>query len=150
MSLTRLNLFEGIVIGIYGNWLISFIDKMTFTKPLIVGNMALWWYQPFCVAASFVCLLTLIGIGVLKERFITRGLVVLLAFAHISANWAAFVTEGLPVSTLFFLGIGIFLFMLIYSSEVIRLRENNRRKTLRNKAKEKLKNKTETQETEDG
>jgi 4-amino-4-deoxy-L-arabinose transferase-like glycosyltransferase len=134
-SLTRLNLFEGIVIGIYGNWLISFVDKISFTKALVIGDTQYWLYQPIAVGFSFVCLLLLVGIGVLKEQLLTRGLIVMLAVGHFAANWAAFYVEGYTFSNGFFLAIGTLLFLLIYYSELFRLRELDRRKSLRAKIK---------------
>jgi len=134
-SLTRLNLFEGIIIGIYGNWLISLLDKISFTKALVIGETQFWYYQPFCIATSFVCLLLLVGIGVLKEQLLTRGLVVTLAFGHLTANSAAFFVEGYTFSNSFFLAIGILLFWLIYTSELVRSREVDRRKAQKTKAK---------------
>jgi hypothetical protein len=131
-SLTRLNLFEGIVIGIYGNWLISFLDKISF-KALAIGEAQYWSYQPFCIAFSFVCLLLLVGIGVLKEHLLTRGLIVILAVGHFLGNWAAFYVEGYTFSNGFFLAIGTLLFLLIYFSELVRLREIDRRKRAKTK-----------------
>lgn len=134
-SLNRLNLFEGIVIGIYGNWLISFVDKISFTKELVIGQTNYWLYQPTCIVFSFVCLLLLVGIGVLKEDLLSRGLIAILAVGHVVGNWAAFYVEGYSFSNTFFLFIGIFLFLLIYMSELVRLREVDRRKALRAKTK---------------
>jgi hypothetical protein len=134
-SLTRLNLFEGIVIGIYGNWLISFVDKISFTKVLVIGETQYWLYQPICIGFSFVCLLLLVGIGVLKEQLLTHGLVVMLAFGHLTANWATFYVEGYTFSNSFFLAIGALLFSLIYVSELVRSREVNRREAQKPKAK---------------
>jgi hypothetical protein len=136
-DLTRLNLFEGIVIGIYGNWLISFLDKISFTKALVISSTQIWLYQPFCIAFSFVCLLLLIGIGVLKEQLLTRGLVIMLAFGHLVANWAAFFVEGYTFSNIFFYAIGILLFSLIYISELVRSREINRQRAQETEAKKR-------------
>lgn len=137
-SLIRLSLFEGIVIGIYGNWLISFVDRISFTKALVIGDTQYWLYQPIAVGFSFVCLLLLVGIGVLKEQLLTRGLIVILAVGHFTANWAAFYVEGYTFSNGFFLAIGTLLFLLIYTSELSRLREINRRKVQRTQAKKQM------------
>ena len=134
-SLTRLSLFEGIVIGIYGNWLISFVDRISFTKALVIGDTQYWLYQPIAIGFSFACLLLLVGIGVLKEHLLTRGLVFTLAVGHFAANWATFYVEGYTFSNGFFLAIGTLLFLLIYTSELSRLREINRRKVQRTQVK---------------
>lgn len=125
-NISRVNLFEGIIIGIYGNWLISFVDSIAFTKSLYFFGHELWFYQPVCMIFSFVCLILLIAIGIFRAELLTRGLVVILAIGHFVGMWASLYVEGFTFKNSFFLGIGGFLFLLIYSCELWRVREIQR------------------------
>lgn len=71
----QLMLFEGIVIGIYGNWLVSLIQMITFTTSLVAIQIIL-------VVASLVSLVSLLAIGVFGGRFENHYVVMVLAFLH--------------------------------------------------------------------
>lgn len=57
--LNRMNLFEAVVIGIYGNWLISLVDKVSFLKEPNVFGVVFIGYQVMAVGLSFATLLIL-------------------------------------------------------------------------------------------
>jgi hypothetical protein len=78
----QMNLFEGIIIGIYGNWLISLIDKISFTTPLIVGGYSLPWFQPFLIMLSIACLISLIAVGIFGGKLETHWEVLTLGLGH--------------------------------------------------------------------
>lgn len=119
----RLALFEGIIIGIYGNWLISLIEKISFTTPLIIAGYSLSWFQPFLIILSMACLISLIAIGIFRGELERRWEVVILAIGHFAPICASLYTEGLFLKDIFFLGIGGILFSMIYISELWRARQ---------------------------
>jgi hypothetical protein len=115
-GLGRLNLFEGIVIGIYGNWLISFVDKLSFGEVLV-------WYQPLCIFSSFFSLLLLFAFSIFRPRVVTRSFGFLLGFCHVVANFGALYAEGLAdmLDLKVFYWLGVALFLLIYIVEIRRV-----------------------------
>ena len=125
----RLPLFEGIIMGIYGNWLISAVDKITFTQVLVVLGYPLWWYQQLCMICSFAFLILLVGLGAFRPRqiFRTRWAVPyywILGVGHLVFILCALYVEGLSPRNLFFFAMGCILFFTIYSCELIGLRRN--------------------------
>jgi len=124
-----LTLFEGILIGIYGNWLVSFIDKITFTKSLDFFGISLWLYQPLCILFSFACLILLVGLGIFRRKELTPYNVMIIAIGHFIGLWASLYVEGFTFHNLFFLSIGGILFFLIYASEITEVKQIKRRKT---------------------
>ena len=123
----RLSLFEGIIIGIYGNWLISLIDKISFTTPLVVAGYSLSWFQPFLVTLSIACLISLVAIGIFGGKLETRWEVVLLSVGHFAPICISLYVEGLILKDMFFLGIGGILFFMVYTSELWRARQLQRK-----------------------
>jgi len=120
--LERLDLFEGIVIGIYGNWLISLVDKITFTRVLVLFGITLWGYQPICLVLSFAFLLLLVGFSIFRPNLVTIRSVLVLSVGHFVGNWCALYVEGFTIKNTFFLVIGTLLFCVIYICELIRVR----------------------------
>jgi len=121
-------LFEGIMIGIYGNWLISLIEKISFTTPLIVGDYSWTWFQPFLIILSMVCLISLIAIGVFGGKHETRLEVIIFGLGHFAPICISLYAEGLILKDFFFLGIGGLLFIMIYASELLRVRQMEKTK----------------------
>ncbi len=119
----RVNLFEGIIIGIYGNWLISLIDKTSFTETIIIVGYSLSWIQPFLIILSIACLILLIAIGIFGGRLETRWEVILLGLGHFAPVCISLYLEGLLLKDMFFLLIGGILFFMIYVSELLRAKQ---------------------------
>jgi len=113
----NISLFEGIIIGLYGNWLISLIDKISFTQPLKNGGLSISWFQPFLFLISILSLIGLIAIGIFGGRLETRKEVSILSIFHILPIGLSFYLENLLLKDLFFLSIGGILFAIIYSTE---------------------------------
>lgn len=122
----RLSLFEGIIIGIYGNWLISLIDKISFTTPLIIGGYSLSWFQPFLIIFSIACLISLLAIGIFGGKLETRWEVVILGMGHFIPICASFYVEELILKDYFFFSVGGILFLIIYTTEFSRARQIKR------------------------
>jgi len=112
----RLDLFEGLVIGIYGNWLISFADKISFEKFLV-------WYQPLCVALSFFTLIVLFAFSMFRPKLVTEWFGFIIGFGHLVGNCGALLAEGLLQKNdlKVFFSIGSVLFLIIYSIELQRI-----------------------------
>ena len=121
-------LFQGIMIGIYGNWLMSLIEKISFTTPLIVGDYSWTWFQPFLIILSLVCLISLIAIEVFGGKHETRLEIIILGLGHFAPICISLYAEDLILKDLFFLGIGGLLFFMIYTSELLRVRQIERNK----------------------
>jgi len=122
----RTSLFEGITIGIYGNWLISLFDKVSFTAPVIIAGYSLYWFQPFLFVFSIACLILLIAIGIFGGKLETRWEVLILGLGHFAPICFSLYVEGLILKDIFFLAIGGILFFMIYASELWRARQVER------------------------
>lgn len=120
--LNRMNLFEALVIGIYGNWLISFVDKISFLKFPISLNVFSWGYQIVCVALSFATLLILFAYSIFAPNAVTRWFGPLLGFGHIVGNYGALYAEEFTMPLIVFFSIGVALFLVIYIIELRRIR----------------------------
>ena len=114
--LSRMNLFEGVVIGIYGNWLISFIDKISFEFAVYQGL-----YQSLCVGGSFATLLMLFAFSIFRPALVTRRTGFILALGHAVGNYGALWAEGWTTKLHTFYWIGTFLFAIIYFIELQRV-----------------------------
>jgi len=123
----NISLFEGIIIGLYGNWLISLIDKISFTQPLRVGGLSISWFQPFLFLVSILSLIGLIAVGIFGGRLETRKEVSILSIFHILPIGLSFYLEDLLLKDLFFLSIGGILFAIIYSTEYLRAKERSKK-----------------------
>jgi hypothetical protein len=113
-------LFEGIIIGLYGNWLISLIDKISFTQPLRIGGLVIQWFQPFLFLVSILSLIGLLAIGIFGGRLETRIEVLVLSIFHVFPIGLSFYLEDLLLKDFFFLAIGGILFAIIYSTEYLK------------------------------
>lgn len=121
-------LFQGIIIGSYGNWLMSLIEKISFTTPLIVGDYSWTWFQPFLIILSLVCLISLIAIGVFGGKHETCVEVIILCLGHFTPICVSLYAEGFILKDFFFLGIGGLPFFMVYTSELSRVRHMERNK----------------------
>nr|KXH71744.1 MAG: hypothetical protein AM325_02600 [Candidatus Thorarchaeota archaeon SMTZ1-45] len=115
----QLMLFEGIVIGIYGNWLITLIQQITFTAILV--NL-----QIILTLVSLSSLIVLLAIGVFGGRLENHYVVLLLAFLHFIPICITLAMESLLIPDAFFLVIGGILFSMIYMAEHTRARAAER------------------------
>lgn len=121
-NLDKLSIFEGIVIGIYGNWLISLLDKITFSRVPVFLGVVLWYYQAVCLVFSFACLLLLVGFSVFRPDSTTRLFVALMSIGHIVGNWCILYFEEFTLKNIVFLLVGVFLFFTLYACELYRIR----------------------------
>jgi hypothetical protein len=128
-ELNRLNLFEALVFGIYGNWLISFVEKISFLKYPASFSIFGGAHQGVCVGLSFSCLLILFAYSIFRPQDTTKWFVYILYVGHIVGNYGAFSAEGWTISNLAFSFIGTILFVIIFFIEVgrIRIRKRNDR-----------------------
>lgn len=112
---SRLALFEGIIIGIYGNWLISLIQLISFISPLII-------LQSILTILSIICLIALLAIGIFGGRLETRVEVGILSCGHFIPICITLIIERLLIQDAFFLLIGAMLFVMIYYAEFKRVK----------------------------
>ena len=115
----QLMLFEGIIIGIYGNWLISLIQLITFTSALIVPQVIL-------TLVSLLSLVVLLALGVFGGKWENHYIVLVLAFFHYIPLCISLALERLLIQDVFFLVIGGILFSMIYMAEHTRARAAER------------------------
>lgn len=90
-GLERVNIFEGVIIGLYGGWIISLVDKISFEKNVWFLGLL---YQPLCMFISFLTLLLLFAYSLFAPRFMTRRRAFLLGFGHVMGNYCALYAEG--------------------------------------------------------
>ncbi len=112
---SRLALFEGIIIGIYGNWLVSLIQIISFNSPLIL-------LQSLLTIISLSCLIGLLAIGIFGSRLESRIEVVFFSCGHFLPICITLIIERLLVKDAFFLMIGGMLFIMIYYAEFKRVK----------------------------
>lgn len=105
-------LFEGIIIGIYGNWLISLVDKISFD----------FFHQRIVITLSFGCLVILVFLGYIRPDLQKRWVVTTLSWGHLLFNFVAFIGEEITNKVVAFLGVGMFLFLVIFICEVERMK----------------------------
>ena len=115
----RITLFEGIIIGIYGNWIISLLDKITYSK-----DVGLWGilYQPYCIFISLICFIILFIYTTFRPNSLPKRFIVLLSFGHIIGYYAALSVEGLDIKTIVFYLIGFSLFLIILICELSKIK----------------------------
>lgn len=126
--LNRMNLFEVLVIGIYGNWLISFIDKISFLKEPVVLGVIFSGYQVWCVGLSLATLLLLFAFSIFLPNAVTRWFGFILGIGHVVGNYGALFAEGFTMPLLVFYSIGVVLFLIIYTIELRRVRISRSRR----------------------
>ena len=115
----NLMLFEGIIIGIYGNWLVTLIQLITFTSALLIPQVLL-------TLISLLSLVILLALGVFGGKWENHYVVLLLAFLHYIPLCATLAIESLLPQNVFFLLIGGILFSMIYMAEYTRARSVER------------------------
>lgn len=106
MEIRKLNLdlVEGIVIGIYGNWLISLVDKINFENIPIDGLILL--------GISFLALIVYFGISMSREIILSLHKNILLIALHYG-GWIFVYSQygrGTGYEKLFFAFLGVLLF----------------------------------------
>jgi len=119
---SRLALFEGIIIGIYGNWLVSLIQIISFVSPLII-------LQSILTIISLGSLIGLFAIGIFGGRLKSRIEVILLSFGHFLPICIVLIMERLLIKDAFFLMIGGILFIMIYYAEFKRVKSKKTKKS---------------------
>lgn len=124
----RINLFEGIVIGIYGNWLISLLDKITFSRVLVLYGISFDYLQPLSLLLSFSTLLILFGYSIFVPHVVTRGFWALVGAGHLVGNFGALWVEGYTFKFAFFYVVGFVLFTILYYFESFRIRMDKEHK----------------------
>jgi len=118
---TRLALFEGIIIGIYGNWLVSLIQIISFNSPLII-------LQSILTLISLGSLVALLAIGIFGSRLESRIEVFILSCGHFLPICITLILERLLIRDAFFLMIGGILFIMIYYTEFKRVTRKKRKR----------------------
>ncbi len=121
----RIALFEGIIIGIYGNWLVSIIVLISLTSNFI-------WLQILLLCISILSLVALLWIGVAGGKLDSKLEVIGLAFGHFVPLSAALLIERRLLSDIFLLILGALLFSVIYYTEYVRARKTVLRKIVKN------------------
>jgi hypothetical protein len=107
-KLTKLTIFEAILFGIYGNWLISFVDKLTFPNTNILTSLEVGF-----VSVSFVSLFLLISWSIFQPQKLTRFWTIVLGLTHFGLNVGALIIVGSAMQYTFFLFIGAVMFLII-------------------------------------
>jgi len=112
----RLNLLAGLLIGIYGNWLFSYMDKIQFSDNLTVS-----YTQGGLILVSFACFLVFcVTVTLTTIRYdITFGIGLL----HIFSLVASFPITGRQADPRFWADsfMGIALYMAIFTAVANRL-----------------------------
>ena len=124
----RLNLFEGIVIGIYGNWLISLLDKITFSRILVLYGISFDYLQPLSLLLSFSTLLILFAYSIFAPHVVTRRFWAIVGVGHLVGNYGALWVEGYTLKFAFFYVVGLVLFTILYYFETVRIRMSEEQK----------------------
>ncbi|MBY8999947.1 MAG: hypothetical protein KGD64_03450 [Candidatus Heimdallarchaeota archaeon] len=114
--ISRISLFEGIIIGIYGNWLISTILIISFSSVI-------FWLQICLVLLSIASLVALLWIGIVGGKLDTSLEVILLAIGHYIPLAASLIIERRAIGDIFHLIVGALLFAVIYYTEYVRARK---------------------------
>lgn len=113
-------LLEGIIIGIYGNWLISLFDKLTFSSTPKLFQIEEYIFQAFFIILSIICLILLLSFGIFGGRYESHHEVIFLGFGHIFPIILSLSIQQFQIKDILFLSIGIILFSMIYLAEFIR------------------------------
>ena len=112
-------LFEGIIIGIYGNWLINLILLISFNSDFLI-------IQTLLIVLSFVSLILLLAFGIFSGRLETKFEVIILTFGHFIPICITLIIERLFFPDIFYLFIGGILFFIIFYSEFTRLKQKKK------------------------
>ena len=120
-ELNRWSLFEALLFGIYGNWLITFLDKVSFLRAPIYLNIFGFWYQSVCVGLAFFCLPLLVYLSIFKPMQTRRSYILIAYLGHFVGILGALSVESWTISLLIFYLIGVAFFIAIYVIQVIRI-----------------------------
>jgi len=117
MQIRRLNLdfLEGIIIGIYGNWLISLIDKINFEtlSPLYIVFLSV----------SFTVFAWLFIWTIVKGHPISFGKTIVVLAVHFSFWFIPYTIQGVfSIEKSFFSFVGATLFLALIFAEMARTR----------------------------
>lgn len=116
MQIRRLNLdvLEGIIIGIYGNWLISLIDKINFEtlSPLYIVFLFI----------SFTVFAWLFIWTIVKGHPISFGKTIVVLAVHFSFWFIPYTFQGVSIEKLFFSFVGATFFLALFVAEMARTR----------------------------
>jgi len=113
----RLSLFEGVIIGIYGNWLVTLIQIISFISPLIIIQIIL-------TMVSLLSLVALVAVGIYGGKLGNKLEVVMLSIGHFLPICITLILERLLVQDAFFLIVGGLIFFMIFYAEYIRVDKN--------------------------
>jgi len=118
-----LNLFEGIIIGLYGNWLISLIDKIDFEKITRL-DIALQVANVGMLIVSFLFLILFFGYSIIKTRSVPIKSLLEALILHF-LTWLTlllFFPKGNRMELVFFGFLGFVLLSTLMICETVRRR----------------------------
>jgi hypothetical protein len=110
----RLSLFEGVIIGIYGNWLVTLIQMISFISPFIIIQLLL-------TTISLLSFVALVAVGIFGGKLGNKYEVVILSIGHFLPNCITLIMERLLVQDAFFLFVGGLIFYMIFHAEYVRV-----------------------------
>jgi hypothetical protein len=124
MSDDRLTIFEALLFGIYGNWLISFVDKITFLNATPLFTVLKLSFALF----SFVFLIILVFWSLFQPQRLSKKRIIGLGIAHFVCNSGTLFFEVLGDTPKFigvyglFVVIGAIMFSIICNIQFRRTR----------------------------
>jgi len=125
--LDRLNIFEAVVVGIYGNWLISFLDKLTLTNiEVTLLGIPIPYFQAFNLAFAFTALFIFFGFTIFRPNEVTRKFAIIMGIAHIVGIWVTMLFEVMTIKFGLSYWLGIGLYLVLFSTEISRVRLTRR------------------------
>jgi hypothetical protein len=111
INFDRLTIFEALLFGVYGNWLISFVDKITFQNANILDILTS--LEVGFVGVSFVSLFVLVSWSIFQPQRLTKFWNIVLGMTHFALNVGTLIIVGLTLQYVFFLIIGGIMFFII-------------------------------------
>jgi hypothetical protein len=124
----RLNIFEAVVFGIYGNWLISFLDTLTLNNiEITMWGIPVPYFQAFNLAFAFTALFIFFGYAVFRPNQVTGKFASIMGVAHIVGIWATMVFEVMTIKFGLFYWLGIGLYLVLFITEGKRVKWTRRK-----------------------
>lgn len=125
--LDRLTIFEAVVVGIYGNWIISFLDGLNFTNKGTILGFSIPYIQGLLVGFTFFTLLIFFVYTIFSPESVTKFFALIMAIGHIVGIGAIFqlevmTPEGMTMKTWLFYILGIWLYSILFLTEIFRVR----------------------------
>lgn len=119
-GLEKINFLEGIFVGLYGGWFISFIDKLTF-KP--IGPLGIW-YEPLCVMTTIAAIIILFVYVLYAPNIMQEHLrfTFIVSFAPLAGMFGALSQENLTFQLLFFGIMGFIFYFGVFVCEIIKIK----------------------------